>query len=38
MDAKRINVIDYSVIKLPANFFGFYLQENAQGFIDDCER
>ncbi len=38
VDAKRINVIDYSVIKLPANMFGYYLSENGSGFVDDCVR
>ncbi len=38
MDTKRINVIDYSVIKLPANMFGYYLSEHGQGFVNDCVR
>jgi len=37
-DTKRINVIEYSYIKLPALMFGQYLDQDCQGFIDDCIR
>ena len=37
-DIKRNNVLDYSKLKLPAVMFGFYLNHDCQGFIDDCAR
>ena len=37
-DIKRNNVIEYSSLKLPALMFGQYLDQDCQGFIDDCNR
>jgi len=38
IDSKRINVIEYSYIKLPALMFGQYLDHDGQEFIKDCDR
>jgi hypothetical protein len=37
-DPKRINVVDHSLMKLPALMFGQYLDHDCQGFIDNCIR
>lgn len=37
-DARQINVIHYSKIKLPALQFGFYLEKDCGGFLKDCLR
>jgi hypothetical protein len=37
-DLKRNNVLEYSVLKLPALMFGQYLDQDCQTFIDDCIR
>ncbi len=37
-DPKRINVVNYSSLKLPALMFGQYLDQDCQGFIDNCIR
>lgn len=37
-DTKRVNVIDYSYIKLPALNFIQYLDQDVNRFIADCLR
>jgi hypothetical protein len=38
LDSKHQNVIDYSVLKLPANQFLEYLTLDSENFISDCLR
>jgi hypothetical protein len=38
LDSKHQNVIDYSVLKLPANQFLEYLTLDSKNFISDCLR
>lgn len=37
-DARQINVIHYSKLKLPARQFGFYIEKDCEGFLKDCLR